>query len=131
MIGGAKRMSLIFDTHVLVWYLLGDKRLSLRAQNALSNAESKAYVSPVIAWECGDLAERGRFKGIENFAFVMNALDLTILDFPTELWRFASSLPNIHRDPIDRMMIAHALHSDLTIVTSDSKIHQYPVKTLW
>ena len=124
-------MSLIFDTHVLVWYLNGDPRLSALAQDALANSDGEVFVSPVTAWECGDLAERGRFKGIASFAFVMDALDLTVLDFPSDLWRFASSLPDIHRDPIDRMLIAHALHSDLTIVTSDAKVRQYPVKVLW
>lgn len=42
-----------------------------------------------------------------------------------------SALPRIHGDPFDRILVAQALHHDLTIVTSDGKIALYPVPTLW
>ena len=50
-------------------------------------------------------------------------------DFP--LHAYAESLPLIHRDPFDRMLIAQALHHDMTLVTSDETIRRYPVRTLW
>jgi PIN domain nuclease of toxin-antitoxin system len=43
----------------------------------------------------------------------------------------ADSLPDIHRDPVDRMLIAHAIAAGLVLVTADRQIDRYPVRTLW
>lgn len=89
------------------------------------------FVSAVTAWEFADLAKRGRFpKGI-TFELVQRGLSTTLLDFPAEAWRIAQTLPDLHRDPVDRMLIGHAIAIGETIITSDAKIRAYPVKTLW
>ena len=53
------------------------------------------------------------------------------LDIPFEIRRFAETLPPIHSDPFDRMLIAQALDLELTLVTADQTIRSYPVATLW
>jgi PIN domain nuclease of toxin-antitoxin system len=89
------------------------------------------FVSAVTAWEFTDLQLRGRFpKGI-TFELVQSGLATTLLDFPAEAWRIAETLPNLHRDPVDRMLIGHAIAIGETIITSDEKMRAYPVKTLW
>lgn len=54
-----------------------------------------------------------------------------ILDFPGTLWPLAAALPPIHRDPIDRMLIAHAISLGATLVSADEAIRAYPVDTFW
>jgi PIN domain nuclease of toxin-antitoxin system len=54
----------------------------------------------------------------------------TPLPLPQNCWTFAASLPYIHGDPIDRMLIAHALMEDLVLVTADTIIRKYPVKLI-
>ena len=62
---------------------------------------------------------------------IVRRLHLQMLPLEYRQHTRAYTLPDIHRDPFDRMMIAQALDHDLTIVTCDSKIHGYPVPTIW
>jgi PIN domain nuclease of toxin-antitoxin system len=97
----------------------------------LSDPDATLFVSAVTAWEFTDLAMRGRFPKGLTFDLVQNGLSLSILDFPAEAWRIAETLPDLHRDPVDRMLIGHAIAIGETIITSDATMRAYPVKTLW
>jgi PIN domain nuclease of toxin-antitoxin system len=55
---------------------------------------------------------------------------MTLLTFPADAARAAAKLPQIHRDPVDRMTIAHALSEDLILVTADANMRKYPVRLL-
>lgn len=124
-------MSLIFDTHILVWLAVGDGRLSGTARNAITGGDQALFLSAVTAWEFADLQRRGRIPPIGSIAAMAEELDMEVLDLPAELWRRAEALPDIHRDPVDRMLIAHALQADMTLVTADRTMRRYPVPTLW
>jgi PIN domain nuclease of toxin-antitoxin system len=124
-------LDLIIDTQALVWLASDDRRLSRRVAAALAEEANTAYVSAVTAWEFADLEKRGRFPPSVRFAEICGAFDLVLLDFPSELWRIAWSLPPIHLDPVDRMLVAHAIHAGLTLVTADKTMHRYPVPILW
>ena len=65
------------------------------------------------------------------FGELAAAMQLTVLDLPADAWKIATSLPPLHKDPIDRMMIAHAIVSGMTIVTSDATVREYPVECFW
>jgi PIN domain nuclease of toxin-antitoxin system len=54
-----------------------------------------------------------------------------LVGMPLDLWRRAADLPNIHGDPMDRMLIAHAVEIGATVVSADEKIHLYPVSSVW
>ena len=124
-------MDLLFDTHVLVWTISGDDRLSATVRDAIGSENNRVFVSAVVAFEFVDLEARGRFPAAVRFSSVCDRLAITILDYPGDAWRLLSMLPDFHRDPVDRMLIAHALHDDLTLVTADAAIRRYPVRTLW
>jgi len=66
-----------------------------------------------------------------DFGTVATMLALETVDLPADIWRLAVTLPDLHRDPVDRMLIAHALHLDATLVTADVTMHRYPVRCLW
>ena len=121
---------ILTDTHIIVWLASGDKRLRVSAREQLFTASS-LVVSAVIAWEYCDLQLRGRLGNAPPFRDVAAQFYLDILPTPAEIWTVAEKLPAIHRDPVDRMLIAHALTIDATLATADANIRRYPVKTLW
>jgi PIN domain nuclease of toxin-antitoxin system len=122
-------MSLLLDTHVVLWWLADDARLSDALKSRLDH-EPDVYISPVTVWEVtikqaigklqqpADLAERIRDSG---FA------DLPITSAHAVA---AGRLPLIHRDPFDRMLVAQAQCEDLTLVTRDPHCQKYQVPTL-
>ena len=122
-------LALLLDTHVLVWISEGNAKLS-SAMRARIDQED-LYVSAVVAFEYSDLLARGRFKTSATISALQHDLGLVMLDFPAALAMVAANLPAIHRDPVDRMLIAHALSADMPIVTADANIHRYPARIVW
>jgi PIN domain nuclease of toxin-antitoxin system len=124
-------LQLLIDTNVLVWLSVRDRRLPSRLVERIESGVDQIFVSVVSGWEYG----QKRLKAPETlplpFAELTAQLDYHPLDFAFKCHSFAEDLPKIHSDPFDRMLIAQALHHDLTFVASDAMIHRYPVKTMW
>lgn len=119
-------MTVLLDTHVIVWLAAGYERLSKRAIEAALNPDTALAISAVTAWEYADLEQRGRFAGSGPLAPILEQLDIEVLDFPAALWPLTAALPPIHRDPVDRMLVAHALALEMPLVTADANIARYP-----
>lgn len=124
-------MALLLDTHVLVWLASDDPRLSDTAKTAILDPDVELMVSGVVAYEFEDLRARGRFGRVDSLGVVIAGLEAVLIDYPAEAYRLLPLLPDEHRDPLDRMLVAHAIHADLTLVTADADIHKYPVRWLW
>lgn len=92
---------------------------------------AELFVSSVTAFEFGDLNARGRFGVDLPLGPILDRLDAVVLPFPADAWRIVDGMARHHRDPIDRMLIGHAIHADLPIVTADRTIRRYPVRTIW
>ena len=93
--------------------------------------DNQLFLSAVNAWEYADLEQRGRFEGSGPLEPLLETLYIQTLVLPAFVWRAAATLPNIHRDPIDRMMVAHAQSLQIRLVSADKKVRKYPIKTLW
>lgn len=124
-------MDLIFDTHALFWLAADHPKLSRPVVSQLGDPDTKTFVSAVTLWEYSDLAQRGRLPNAVALEALEREFGFECLDFPVACCAQAKALPDIHRDPVDRMLVAHALDADLVIVTADRRIHSYPVRTLW
>lgn len=124
-------MDLIFDTHAIFWLATDHPKLSRRVVAQLRDADTRTFVSTVTMWEYVDLLARGRLPGGVPLAALQESFGFEPLDFPISAVACAAELPNIHRDPIDRMLIAHAIAEDLVVVTADRRILEYPVRTFW
>lgn len=124
-------MALILDTNVLIWLGSVSRKISPLAREAIEAPDTDLFVSAITAFEYVDLWQRGRIPEAAHFGQLQDMLEFRLLDFPASAWTLATLLPNIHRDPVDRMLIAHAISADLTLVTSDQDMRRYPVKTLW
>lgn len=124
-------MPLMIDTHALVWIGEASPRISSVVQQALFAPDAELIVSAVTAYEYADLLHRGRLPDAAGLEALRDRLMFRIADFPGTLWPLAAALPPIHRDPVDRMLIAHAIALGATLVSADEIIRAYPVETLW
>jgi PIN domain nuclease of toxin-antitoxin system len=122
-------VSLLLDTHVVLWWLSDDPTLAGEIKDRLDH-EPDVYVSPATIWEVAikqsigkldkpvDLAERIRDSGFRH------------LNITAEHAIIAGRLPLIHRDPFDRILIAQAQVEQLTLVTRDAQIPRYGIDVL-
>ncbi len=125
-------MKYLLDTHALLWYLFDDKNLSATAKEIITN--EFCYYSKVSLWETAIKQTRKLLDYKQSVSEIIAACKEEQFE---ELFVSANSLeliktlPDIHRDPFDRLLIAMAMESNLTIITKDSKIPLYDVKTIW
>ncbi len=124
-------MALLVDTQTLLWIAGGDRRMSAVARQHLTSGREVILVSAVTAFEYTDLNDRGRFGADLSLQPILDTLEANVIDFPASAWTLLASLPAWHRDPVDRMLIAHAIVSDATLVTADKTMRAYPVRSLW
>ena len=128
-------MRLLVDSHVFVWTLLNDPRLSPKARRTLRSDEHELFFSIVSLWELSIKIRLGRLRTLtSSVAYLhdeLSANNITLLPLRYDDILALESLPPRHRDPFNRLLIAQALSHQLTLLTGDTEIQRYPVKTLW
>lgn len=121
---------LLLDTHVAVWIGNGEP-ISVQAQRTIEEAyrQDAVHISAVSAWEITHLAVRNRINvtlpAQTWFSRLIAATGFLTVPLTVECAILAALLPQIHRDPADRFLIATAQLLDLTLVTRDADIHKY------
>lgn len=122
----------LLDTHAIIWYVSGSNELSSTAKNIMET--KRCFFSFASLWEIAIKQAKGTLQfniDIPKLKTVLKDVEFIYLP-PTEFDAEAiKALPDIHKDPFDRLLIAQAIENNLTIVTTDSKIPQYNVKTIW
>ena len=127
-------MDLLVDTHALVWFLNGDKKLSGKVKAAINDPNNSKIVSIASIWEIAIKISLDKFKfpkGFKNFLEMIEDNGFEILPITFKHAISVSSLEFIHRDPFDRLMIAQSKCDNLIIVTKDKNIKQYNIQTIW
>jgi PIN domain nuclease of toxin-antitoxin system len=124
----------LLDTHVVLWIAENSSFLSDKAKTAILDETSEKYVSIASAWEVaiklgtkklslsGGLPEYFRITD-ENGLIPLPVENAYLLRLPT--------LPDHHKDPFDRMLIATAMVENMTLITADENIQKYGVSYLW
>lgn len=120
--------ALLLDTHVLLWWL-ADDGLSADARSLVAEAEV-AVVSAASVWEAGIKARLGKLRLDGPLAPFLEPNGFVPLAVTPQHADLAASLPLIHRDPFDRMLVAQARLEGLTIVTRDAMVQTYDVATI-
>lgn len=123
-------MRLLLDTQMLVWMVTGDSRMRPEVIRAIADPETSLHVSAVVACEFVDLQQRRRLPVTETLDELAERFGLLFEALPAECWRVATGLPQIHGDPVDRMLVAHAMAEGWTLATADANIRRYPVTLL-
>jgi len=125
-------VKLLADTHAYLWWLTGDRRLSPRARDAMSDPGSLVFVSAASIWEVAIKSALGRIElhGVDLVAEIANC-GFDELSVSARHAQEAGALPLHHQDPFDRMLVAQAQVEGLTCVTRDPVFASYGVKALW
>ena len=126
-------MSYLLDTHTLLWSFYKEEQLSDAVRDAIENAD-ELYVSIVTLWEIAIKQSIGKINisnTIQEIADKCYEADVSILPISAVHLDQIRQLPDIHRDPFDRLLISQAITEDLAIITRDTMISLYDVKTIW
>lgn len=129
-------MAYLLDTHTVLWALSSDPRLSKRAAQSYESAE-KGHFSVVTLWEIGIKLglRRPDFELSVGWVQVipneLTRLGFERLDIEAKDCLQVSHLPQYHKDPFDRMLIAQATRRNLTIISKDEKFDAYSVERVW
>lgn len=125
----------MLNTHVFSWWTSDNSKLSDLARETIADERNEPVFSVVSAWEIVTKAGLGKLKipdPPEKFVIDQVSLnDLEVLPMHLGHALRVHDLPDHHRDPFDRLLVAQALAEDLVVLTADPLISQYPTKTLW
>jgi PIN domain nuclease of toxin-antitoxin system len=125
----------LIDTHVLLWWLFDDSRLSETAKGAIRDPGNDIYVSSASAWEISTKFRLGKMPNAqdaaENLPALLRQSRMKELAVTIKHGLAAGALPGPHRDPFDRMLIAQGRLENMPIVTSDAAFKQYEVSLVW
>ena len=122
-------MSLLLDTHVILWWLTDDLTLSDEVKTRLDD-EPDVYVSPASLWEVTIKQSIGKLSEPIDVAEVIRDSGFRELPITFRHAIVAGRLPPIHRDPFDRMLVAQAQCEGLTLASRDPHIQRYDVALL-
>jgi PIN domain nuclease of toxin-antitoxin system len=117
---------LLPDTQVVIWWLPDDPALSDETK-ALIDDEPEVYVSVATVWEIAIKQALGKLKEPADLPELVRDSELRELPITSAHAIAAGRLPLIHRDPFDRMLVAHARAEELTLVSADDTIQRYEV----
>lgn len=128
-------MRVLLDTHALLWWLDGDRRLSRRARNVIADDDNAVLVSAASAWEISTKVRLGKLPGaIEvaaEFPTILRGQNFEPLSIAIVHALRAGNLPGPHRDPFDRMLIAQAQDEDLALVSNERVFDAYGIRRVW
>ena len=126
-------MKYLLDTNALLFVFSAPSKLSVRARRIV-RGELDLSVSVVSFWEIAIKQSIGKLQfnvTIPNLESLCIGRNIQILSLGSTAIERIKALPTIHGDPFDRLIIAQAQMEDMTIVTCDKIMPQYPVKTVW
>ena len=123
----------LIDTHILLWYIKGEKRLSQPIKKLIDSTSNIIYLSKVSLWEMTIKSSLGKLTigvPLNKLAEYLHKEGFVLLDFDFADLLQLHQLPFHHGDPFDRLIIAQALAHELTVISDDRNFDHYPVKLL-
>lgn len=127
-------MTVILDTHTLIWFLNNDTDLSVTARRMIEDVYVNCYVSIMSLWEMVLKAAQGKLimpVSVNELSEVLFKINIQILPVSLNDLKAYQSLPFHHKDPFDRILIAQGIATGFTILTVDPYFSKYGIKLLW
>lgn len=128
-------MRLLLDTCTFLWIITGDDSLSATGRELFGDPGNEVFLSAVSAWEIAVKHGLGKLP-LPRPPFVLvpeerkrHRIEPLPLDETAAL--ASAKLPDLHKDPFDRMLVCQAIMGGLTLMTPDPLVTQYPVPTVW
>jgi PIN domain nuclease of toxin-antitoxin system len=128
-------MTLLLDTHTFIWFDGEPAKLSAHAATLLADPNNRVLLSAVSVWELvikvgtGKLTLRDEVKELVKSQVSGNAVEL--LDVRAEHALAVGGLPDVHKDPFDRLLAAQAIVEGAMLLSADPIFRQYPIQTDW
>jgi PIN domain nuclease of toxin-antitoxin system len=128
-------MNALLDTHTFLWWVADAPQLSKTVKDFISNPDNKIFFSAASAWEI--IIKVGTSKLTlpeESDIYITSRLTsnrFQILSIDLSHTLQIAKLPDLHRDPFDRIIIAQSQVTGMPILTIDRLIIQYPVDVIW
>ncbi len=123
-------MKYLLDTHVLLWWLGGDKRLSDKFKKIIEDKSNIKLVSVVSIWETIIKVQAKKLPIKTSIDNLIKKIGFPILNIDIIHTLELIKLPSIHKDPFDRMLVAQAKSEDCILLTDDENIKKYKISTL-
>ncbi|MCT8535199.1 type II toxin-antitoxin system VapC family toxin [Glaesserella parasuis] len=125
----------LLDTHTLIWWWAEPEKLSPKVIQAISNPSSEVYVSSATIWEIATKYRKGKLTQVEgifnHYVKLLEDDDFTALDITLSHAAIAGLFSQQHQDPFDRMSAAQSILENLTLISCDSALSQFPVQIYW
>jgi PIN domain nuclease of toxin-antitoxin system len=128
-------MRLLLDTHALIWWVSSSEQLPKKVLDLLEDADNRLFLSVASIWEMQIKCQNGKLELGKPLAQlvsnqqVSNGLKILLVEL-SHVYAL-KDLPDVHRDPFDRIMIAQAIVEDLGFVSADHVLSGYPVRQIW
>ena len=128
-------MRLLLDTHAFLWWVFDDARLSPAARDLIADPAAEILFSTVSAWEIAIKARTGRLDlPVDVSAFIVdqvrrNRFRVLAVELPHALR--VHTLPDHHRDPFDRLLVAQALVEAIPLLSRDRRLAPYEIELRW
>ena len=128
-------MNALLDTHAFIWWVTDAPQLSINAKNFIANPENKIFFSVASGWEIVIKVNTGKLNIPEQVGTYItsrltnNRFDILEIELAHVLQ--VANLPDLHRDPLDRIIIAQSQVMDVPVLTIDRLIIQYEVNVIW
>lgn len=127
-------MNLLLDTHIFLWYISGDTKLVAATRDLIRDPDNVVYLSVASVWEAIVKYQLGKLPLPQPAAQYLpqqrERHKIASLALDEASVARLETLPALHRDPFDRMLICQALEHQLIIATVDPVIRAYPVTVL-
>ncbi|VAW30836.1 Death on curing protein, Doc toxin [hydrothermal vent metagenome] len=128
-------MRALLDTHTFLWWDTDDPQLSDTVREFIGNGRNEIFLSAATAWEIAIKFGKGRLDLPEKpELYVANRLaQHSFLSLPIQLSHALQvyCLPQIHKDPFDRLLVVQSQLEEMPLITADSQITQYDVNIIW
>jgi len=126
-------MDYLLDTHIVIWFITNDSKLTEIAKSEIENADNKCFVSIASFWEIGIKFSLGRLElgtDLETIFELINKSGLEVLPVSQNHILASSKLEFHHNDPFDRLLIAQSITENLLLISNDKAFKRYNISIL-
>ncbi|BCX88944.1 hypothetical protein MIN45_P1314 [Methylomarinovum tepidoasis] len=130
-------MNLLLDTCTFLWMIWDEPKIRPAIRKLLIDPDNTLFLSTISLWEAtakyaaGRLEIRAPGPAWRHLVEQRDAHDIRPLLLDETSVAHVETLPFVHKDPFDRLLICQAIEHGLAIVTPDDHIRRYPIKTVW
>jgi len=127
-------MRYLLDTHAIIWMVEGSSKMPRAVKEIIASPVNIIGICAISIWEIAIKLDIGKLElsiSLEELVELLRAKDFLFIQLEDEHLLGLSSLPMMHKDPFDRLLISTALAEEMSIITVDENIRKYDVPWVW